>query len=181
MKKFSIWSKVAKLSEDDLSKTAEKVEVLPPEKREKKIEKRPEKKIEKKIEPIKQKEEKIKKKEEAVPEEWLPGGITGQLSVDLYDAGDSLILKSTVAGITPQEIDITVEQDLITIKGERKHEEKIERKNYFYQECFWGKFSRTLVLPLPIKPEGVRANIKNGILTIVLPKAEEKKKNIEVE
>lgn len=180
MKKSSIWSKIAKLSEDVLSKTGEKAEILPVEKKEKEIEPKPEKKFEKKLEPVKQKERRAKKKEEVLPEQWLPGGAIGQLSVDLYDAGDSLIIKSMVAGVTPEAIDITVEPDLITIKGERKQEEKIERKNYFYQECFWGKFSRTLVLPAPVKPEEVKANIKNGILIIILPKAEEKRKDIEV-
>lgn len=179
--KSSIWSKITKLSEDVLSKTSEEVEILPIEKKEKKIESKPIKKLEKKTEIAKPKEDKDKKKEEVSPEQWLPGAVTGQLSIDLYDAGNSLILKSMVAGITPEAMDIIVEPDLITIKGERKQEEKIESKKYFYQECFWGKFSRTLVLPVPVKPEEVKANIKNGVLTVILPKAEEKKKNIEVE
>ncbi|MGC9048757.1 MAG: Hsp20/alpha crystallin family protein [Patescibacteria group bacterium] len=168
--KKTIWSKITRLSEEDLSKTSEKVEILPLEKKEKQLlVPKPEKK-------------KIKKEElEEITEEWLPGSEVGQLSIDLYDAGDSLVIESTIAGVKPEDIDITVEPDLITIRGERKQEKKINRKNYFYQECFWGKFSRTLVLPVPVKPEKVTANIKNGILTVTLPKAEEGKKNVKVE
>lgn len=168
-KSTSIWNKIGKLSEGDLSKTNEKVEILTRERKIKKLQV---------TQPEKKKTARAEK--ESLPEQWLPGGTIGQLSVDLYDAGDSLIIISTVAGVGRDNIDITVEPDLITIRGERKQEKEIDRKNYFYQECFWGKFSRTLVLPVPVNPEGVRANIKNGVLIIALPKTEEKKKSVEI-
>ncbi len=150
-------------------KTEEKIELTVQEKKPTKSETPP---------PSKKETTKPKKQEEA-QEQWIPGGVVGQLSVDMYDAGDSLVLISTAAGINSEDIDVTVEPDLITIRGERKREEK-NSKNYFHQECFWGKFSRTLVLPVPVKPDGVRANIKNGILTIYLAKAKEREKTVKV-
>ncbi len=129
-------------------------------------------------------EEKTKKKKEkggrvglekvgVIDETWLTEEVHGQLSVDLYEQEGYYIIESTIAGVGPEDIDITVEQDLITIRGQRRKEVKIPKKNYFYQECFWGKFFRTLVLPGPVEPDKVKAEIKNGILRIVLPKAQE--------
>ena len=131
---------------------------------------------------VEKKEENETKEEEktSLPkEEWL--AVEGQLSIDLYEDGDNLIIKSTIAGVKAEDLDITVEPDLITIRGERKKEEE-STKNYFYQECFWGRFSRTLVLPYPIKPEATKASLKNGILTVILPKViENKSTNVEIE
>lgn len=153
-----------------MSKTEEKIELTVQEK----------KPVKSEIESPRAKKEIAKpKKQEGAQEQWIPGGVVGQLSVDVYDAGDSLVLVSTAAGINSEDIDVTVEPDLITIRGERKCEEK-NAKNYFHQECFWGKFSRTLVLPVPVRPDGVRANIKNGILTIYLAKAKEREKTVRV-
>ncbi|MDD2646545.1 MAG: Hsp20/alpha crystallin family protein [Patescibacteria group bacterium] len=187
MKKKSknFWGQITNLDGNELEKSSEKVEIS--------TESAP---IKEKIKALKEtvieseaKQEKpknkIKKeiiKKEELEEQWLPEGdeITGQLSVDLYDGGDSLIVESTIAGVKPEDIDISVEPDLITIRGSRKRDKQINKKNYFYQECFWGGFSRTMVLPTPVKPDGVRANIKNGILTVILPKAQEKPTNIKV-
>lgn len=166
--KKSVWEKLTQLSDEDLSRSSEKVEVVLAEKKTKK--------------PVVKKEKKVKSEEgEPESEQWLPGTVVGQLSVDLYDADDSLIIESTIAGVKSEDIDVTVEPDLITIRGERKKEDKPNKKKHYYQECFWGRFSRTLVLPVPVKPEGVKGNIKNGILTVVLPKADEKRKNVDVE
>ena len=101
--------------------------------------------------------------------------------VDIFERDNDIIVESTIAGINKEDIDITVESDLIVIRGERKQNTEDESKNYYLQECFWGKFSRTLVLPYPVKSDKVKANLKNGILTVILPKTEEKDQNIEVE
>lgn len=147
--KKSFWSYLSGLDEETLLKNGEEVEL--------------------KI------EEKLKKKEtaETIDEDWLKEESHGQLSIDLYEDEMNLVIESTIAGVKAEDIDITVEPDLITIRGERKKTHDVPAKNYFYQECFWGKFSRTLVLPFPIEPEKVRAEIKNGILKIVLPKKAE--------
>lgn len=121
------------------------------------------------------------KKEETGQEEWMFDTSQGQLVVDIYEKDEVLIIESTIAGVKAQDIDITIEPDLIVIKGERKKSKKAEDRRYYYQECFWGKFSRTLVLPFPIKPDQVRANFKNGMLIISLPKAEEKSNQVQIE
>jgi len=111
-------------------------------------------------------------------EEWfLPQ--EGQLTIDLYEKGDFLIIESAIAGVKSQDLEINIESDLLRIKGKRV-KEKDGKKNYFYQECFWGSFSRTVVLPLSVKADGVKAVINNGILTITLPKKEEKE-GLEIE
>ncbi len=103
-------------------------------------------------------------------EEWL-SDYEGQLNIDVYQTKDNVIIKSTIAGVTPEDLDITIANDMVTIKGERKREEKIAQEDYFYQECYWGGFSRSVILPVDIDSEGVDADLKDGILTIILPKA----------
>ena len=94
----------------------------------------------------------------------------GQLTVDVYQTPDEIIVESTIAGVDPDNIDVNVTSESVTIRGERKKEEKIDETDYFYQECFWGKFSRSIILPQEVDPDKAHSNIKNGILTIHLPK-----------
>jgi HSP20 family protein len=95
----------------------------------------------------------------------------GQLSIDVFQTKDSLIIKSTIAGVSQNDIDIAIENDMITIRGMRKMEETVKEDDYFYQECYWGNFSRSIVLPMEIKPDEADATLKNGVLTITLPKS----------
>ena len=69
---------------------------------------------------------------------------------------------------------------MLTIKGKREHEEEIDDKNYFFKECYWGNFSRTIILPCDVKSDKITATLKNGVLTIKLPKAKNKKIDIKV-
>lgn len=94
----------------------------------------------------------------------------GELKIDVYDAGKNIIVKSAIAGVKPDDLDISVSRDMLTIKGNRESEEKVPSVNYFHQECYWGKFSRSVILPSEIKSGKIKAFLKNGILTIVLPK-----------
>lgn len=94
----------------------------------------------------------------------------GQLTVDVYQTPDEIIVESTIAGVNNEDIDIDATSESVTIRGERKKEQKIDETDYFYQECFWGKFSRSIILPQEIDPDKVSASIKNGILTIHLTK-----------
>ncbi len=94
----------------------------------------------------------------------------GQLTVDVYQTPDEIIVESTIAGVSADEIDIDVTSESVTIRGERKKEKKIEDSDYFYQECFWGKFSRSIILPQEIDPDKTYSTVKKGILTIHLPK-----------
>ena len=103
-------------------------------------------------------------------EEWM-NDFEGQLNIDMYQTKDNVIIKSTIAGVRPEDIDITVANDMVTIKGARKKEEAIAQDDYFYQECYWGNFSRSVIIPVDIDSESIEADLKDGILTVIIPKA----------
>ncbi len=103
-------------------------------------------------------------------EEWM-NDYEGALNIDMYQTKDNVIIKSTIAGVRPDDIDITVANDMVTIKGSRSREEKITQDDYFYQECYWGSFSRSVIVPVDIDSEQIEADLKDGILTIIIPKA----------
>lgn len=125
-----------------------------------------------------EREEMIMKKEPAVfrqPEEKWPAGNSdaeGQLTIDVYQTESEIIVKSTIAGVKPEDLDVSINNDMLTIRGERKNEEAASGENYYYQECYWGQFSRSVVLPVDVIPEKIEASLKNGILTVRLPKAD---------
>ena len=99
----------------------------------------------------------------------------GQLSIDVYQTPKKLIVKSTIAGVKPDDIDISISNDMLTIRGKREHAEEILDEDYLYQECYWGSFSRSVILPVEVKPDKIDAVLENGVLTITLPKAKPKK------
>lgn len=103
-------------------------------------------------------------------EDWL-SDYEGQLNIDMFQTKDNVIIKSTIAGVRPEDIDITVANDMVTVKGARRKEETIAQDDYFYQECYWGNFSRSVIVPVDIDSEHIEADLKDGILTIVVPKA----------
>jgi len=103
-------------------------------------------------------------------EEWLTD-YEGQLNIDMYQTKDNVIIKSTIAGVRPEDIDITVANDMVNIKGTRHKEEVVTADDYFYQECYWGNFSRSVIVPVDIDSEEIEADLKDGILTVVIPKA----------
>ncbi len=113
------------------------------------------------------------------PVDWHTGDYEGQLSVDVYQTEESLVIRSTIAGVKPEDLEVTLNNDVITIRGKRFHDHEVSAENYFYQECYWGGFSRSIVLPLEVRPDKVEASLKNGVLTVTLPKAK-KAKPIEV-
>lgn len=102
---------------------------------------------------------------------WYSGEYEGQLSVDVYQTEDSLVVRSTIAGVKLEDLEITLNDDVITIRGKRFQEHEVPKEDYFYQECYWGGFSRSIVLPMEVKSAEARASLKNGVLMIVLPKA----------
>ena len=106
--------------------------------------------------------------EEKEEEDVLSG--EGQLMVDVYQTPTEIVIKSTVAGVNPEDIDISIVNDMITIKGRRILDENIKNEDYFFQECYWGSFSRSIILPMEIDSDRISATLKNGILTIRLPK-----------
>lgn len=104
----------------------------------------------------------------------------GQLSVDVYQDASSIYIKSTIAGVEPEDIDISFDNDMITIRGKRRQDRTIRDEDYFYQECYWGGFSRSIILPVDVQEDKIKATIRNGILTIELPKAKKRDINIKV-
>lgn len=105
----------------------------------------------------------------------------GQLTIDMYQTDSEVVIKSTIAGVKPEDLDVAINNDMITIKGERYTEDEVNQDNYYYQECYWGSFSRSVVLPVDVLPEKAEASLKNGILTVRLPKADiNKVKKIQV-
>ncbi len=116
----------------------------------------------------------------AKKEDWIQEP-EGQLTIDVYQTPADIVIKSTIAGVTNDNLDISITNDMITIKGKRERDDSISDENYYYQECYWGAFSRSVILPVDIKADEAEAVLKNGILSIRLPKAEkEKRKRIEV-
>lgn len=103
-------------------------------------------------------------------EDWL-SDYEGQLNIDMYQTKDNVIIKSTIAGVRPEDIDITVANDMVSIKGARRKEEHVSNDDYFYQECYWGNFSRSVIVPVDIDSENIEADLKDGILTVIIPKA----------
>ena len=99
----------------------------------------------------------------------------GRLTVDVYQTDDEIVIVAPVAGVSPDDIDISLSGDMITIEGKREMNPKENEVDYLYQECFWGSFSRTIILPSEIDPEKVKATLKEGILKIHLPKVKKEK------
>jgi HSP20 family protein len=133
--------------------------------------------------------------EEAMPNEFLATGgeeggqdffaedeeVEGQLAVDVYQTKDNVVIKAPIAGVTAGNIDISVSEDVVTIRGERVDESEVDREHYYVQECYWGSFSRSVILPTSTQAEKAEASLKDGVLTITIPKVvQDKVKKIKV-
>ncbi len=88
---------------------------------------------------------------------------------------DDIVVESAIAGVRPEDIDIQVTADSITIRGSRRREKEVGDEDYLYQECYWGRFARSIILPQEVDPDGANVTFKNGILTVRLPKVNKKK------
>lgn len=112
-----------------------------------------------------------KELDELEGEMWnLEEDMEGELSLDVYDEGDVLVIQAPVAGVALDDIDINYSQGVLTIKGERKNEKIVKQDQYLTSECYWGKFSRSIFLPVEIDTKKIKAYLKNGILIVNLPK-----------
>ncbi len=100
----------------------------------------------------------------------------GELAIDVYQTKTDLVIQSAVAGVRPENLDIVIENDVLTIEGNRKKPNEDEEKNYFYQECYWGPFYKRMILQEEVDNSRVEAIMKDGILTIRIPKIQRKKK-----
>jgi HSP20 family protein len=102
----------------------------------------------------------------------------GDLAVDMYETDDDLVVTAALPGVKPEEVDITITGDTLSIKGETTSEIKVEKANYLRQERRYGAFARTVTLPVPVRADKAEAKFKDGVLTLSIPKAEEAKPKI---
>ncbi|MBT3817012.1 MAG: Hsp20/alpha crystallin family protein [Candidatus Magasanikbacteria bacterium] len=109
--------------------------------------------------------------------EWKDHQHEGQLSIDVFDAGKDIIVIAPLAGVIQESLDISVHNDLMTIRGNRPSPIEDDASIHAYHtECFWGDFSRTVVLPVDVKGDIAKATYSNGILMVRIPKQQEDKK-----
>ena len=99
----------------------------------------------------------------------------GQLTIDMYQSPTEIVIKSMVAGVKPEDLDIAITRDMVTIKGKRETERFVKEDDYFHQELYWGTFSRTIMLPAEIEVEEADAIEKHGLLILRLPKIDKNK------
>ncbi|MBI5817032.1 MAG: Hsp20/alpha crystallin family protein [Candidatus Yonathbacteria bacterium] len=107
---------------------------------------------------------------------WAPEEADeGQLTVDVYQNGNDIVLQTMVAGVAPENLNISITRDMVTIKGRRDAPSNVSAENYFNKELYWGSFSRTVLLPQEIEPEEAEATQRHGLLTLRLPKVDKEK------
>jgi len=99
----------------------------------------------------------------------------GQLTIDVYQTKDDIVIESTIAGVKPEDLDIDITNESVSIRGERRRETCAPESDYLYQECYWGRFSRSVILPQEIDPDKASAEMDQGILKITLPKINREK------
>lgn len=103
-------------------------------------------------------------------ERWIPHEPEGQLAVDVFETPEAMVITAPIAGVKPTDLEIYVSNDLITIRGSRENCLEEARGDYLFQECYWGRFSRSIILPTHVVSDEATAVLKNGVLTITLPK-----------
>ena len=102
-------------------------------------------------------------------------GDAGQLPVDVHQTANDIIIRTFVAGVRPDELNISISRDMVEIEGSRMEREQVSGPDYFTRELFWGSFSRTIMLPQEVDVEASSASAKDGLLTIILPKLDKAK------
>ena len=96
--------------------------------------------------------------------------VAGQLAVDVYETKEKLVVKGRVAGVNKADLDVSISDNTLTVRGTLSAGSEEDVENYFLQECYWGEFSRSLVLPVPVKEDEIEAVLKDGVLTISFSK-----------
>jgi len=104
----------------------------------------------------------------------------GQLAIDVFHDDKKIVIKSTIAGVNPNDLKISLHNDLLMIKGCRNIDENVPEENYLFKECYWGPFSRSVILPAEVDTKRVEAEIENGVLTIKLYKSKPEKIEVKV-
>ena len=110
-------------------------------------------------------------------DEWsndeAEAAVPGQLPIDVYETKERLVIKARTAGVNKNDLDVSISDNQLTIRGTLSAGNEEEVVNYFLQECYWGEFSRTLILPLPVKEDDIEAVLKDGVLTVSFGKIEQ--------
>lgn len=96
--------------------------------------------------------------------------VPGQLAVDVYETKEKLVVKGRVAGVNKADLDVSIADNTLSIRGTLSAGNEDDVENYFVQECYWGEFSRSIALPVPVKEEEIEAVLKDGVLTISFAK-----------
>jgi HSP20 family protein len=99
----------------------------------------------------------------------------GELTIDVYQTPSEIVIKSMVAGVKPEDLDISITRDMVVIKGKRETEKFVKDEDYYHQELYWGSFSRSIMLPAEVEVEEADAIEKHGLLIIRLPKIDKNK------
>ena len=109
-------------------------------------------------------------------DEWdADDTVPGQLAVDVYETENDIIIQAMVAGVRPEELQINIAPEYVTISGSRANAHEVSEKNFLYKELYWGSFSRTIALPQQIEPDLAQAVEKHGLLVLRLPKLDKEK------
>ena len=110
----------------------------------------------------------------AVEEEWdEEDAVPGQLAVDVYETKEKLVVKARTAGVNKDDLDVSISDNTLSIHGTLSAGNEDGVENYFVQECYWGEFSRSIALPVPVKEEEIEAVLKDGVLTISFTKGKQ--------
>ena len=115
------------------------------------------------------------------PDLWVAASRRGDLAIDVYETKDNVVVKASLPGVKPEEIDVTITGNTLTLRGESKEENEVKEENFIRKERRYGSFSRSVTLPDGLKSDQADASFENGMLTLKIPKSEESKpKSIKV-
>lgn len=113
---------------------------------------------------------------------WWPVARGGGVAIDVYETREAVVVKATVPGVKPEDIDVSIEGNVLALKGEFKEEKEVKKENYVRQERWTGRFTRTVEIPSSVDADKAQAVFESGVLTLTLPKREEvKAKTIKIQ
>ncbi|MES2953169.1 MAG: Hsp20/alpha crystallin family protein [Patescibacteria group bacterium] len=125
--------------------------------------------------------EAVKERDDTPAPAWAADNEEGELPIDMYQTPHEVIVKAMIAGVRPEDLEISISREMVTIRGRRQEHHEVSGDDFFHQELYWGTFSRTILLPHEVEAEEAEAIEKHGLLTIRLPKInKEKVSNLKV-
>lgn len=112
--------------------------------------------------------------QQAPADEWdEEDAVPGQLAVDVYETRERLVVKARTAGVNKHDLDVSISDNTLSIRGTLSAGNEEDVENYFVQECYWGEFSRSIALPVPVKEDEIEAVLKDGVLTVSFTKVKQ--------